>query len=208
MSELRDALKWKIIPKSTLNVLRNCNKCKQKREFYCSNKFRVNAQQKTLDVWLIYKCLQCDCTWNLDIFSRINVNNLKSELLEKFTHNDIATAWYYAFDINTLRKNDAVILHNIDYDINGTKVDLLTCPYEKLNITSEMPYPFNLRLDKVMSYMLNISRNSLLTFYKLAIINIPSKSTNAVAHKITDQMQVNIDVIRAKEQILLLKSVS
>ena len=45
---------WEVRYLSLPQVLRHCKKCGQKTLFTCSEKFRVNAQQKTLDIWLIY----------------------------------------------------------------------------------------------------------------------------------------------------------
>jgi len=57
---------------STPPAIKHCKKCGRKTEYVCSGLFRVNAQRKYLDIWLIYKCSDCDCTWNMTIYSRIN----------------------------------------------------------------------------------------------------------------------------------------
>ncbi|MED1874141.1 DUF1062 domain-containing protein [Brevibacillus borstelensis] len=37
-------------------AIKYCKKCGKKTEYVCSGLFRVNAQCKYLDIWLIYKC--------------------------------------------------------------------------------------------------------------------------------------------------------
>lgn len=63
---------WEIQCHSSLPAYRYCKKCGEKRAFTCSGQFRVNAQQKHLDVWLIYKCPDCDTTWNASVCCRVS----------------------------------------------------------------------------------------------------------------------------------------
>lgn len=63
---------WEVEYISRLPVIRYCKKCGKKTEYICSGLFRVNAQHKYLDIWLIYKCSNCDSTWNSTIYSRVN----------------------------------------------------------------------------------------------------------------------------------------
>ena len=63
---------WKIEPLGLPLVLRHCKKCGKTAEFICSGQFRVNAQRKYLDIWLIYKCAKCDTTWNAAVYSRVS----------------------------------------------------------------------------------------------------------------------------------------
>ncbi|QRG66472.1 DUF1062 domain-containing protein [Brevibacillus choshinensis] len=69
--------------------------------------FRVSAQRKYLDIWLIYKCSDCDCTWNMTIYSRINPKSIASEILEGFRSNDGELVKKYAMDTGLIQKNGA-----------------------------------------------------------------------------------------------------
>ena len=44
---------------SRIRVYHRCGGCGKKREFVNSGKFRVNANGKNVDVWLIYRCSKC-----------------------------------------------------------------------------------------------------------------------------------------------------
>ncbi|MCD8268591.1 MAG: DUF1062 domain-containing protein [Parabacteroides sp.] len=37
----------------------------------------MNSQKRNLDVWLIYRCLECDSTYNLTILSRTKPKLIK-----------------------------------------------------------------------------------------------------------------------------------
>lgn len=86
-----------------------CKKCGAKTLFFCSEQFRVNAQRKYLDVWLIYRCSNCDTTWNATILTRVAPQSLPPALLEGFYGNDRRLVIQYAMDAAFLRKNGAEV---------------------------------------------------------------------------------------------------
>lgn len=100
---------WNIQYCDLPTVLRYCKKCGKKSAFICSGEFRVNAQQKALDIWLIYKCIHCNTTWNSPIYSRVSPQKLGAALLEQFHSNDKNLATQYAMDISLLQRNGAQI---------------------------------------------------------------------------------------------------
>ena len=84
-------------------LVKNCPKCRKKTAFICSGKFRINAQKKLLDIWLIYKCSVCGKTWKASVFSRLAVASMPTKLLERFQNNDPDLAEYYAKKQKTRR---------------------------------------------------------------------------------------------------------
>lgn len=69
--------------------------------------FRVNAQKKRLDVWLIYRCATCGSVWNSAVISRGRPGSIDREELERFTGNDPVMALWCALDVGLLRRNGA-----------------------------------------------------------------------------------------------------
>ena len=96
--------------RSPVVAVRYCKKCGRKSRFLCTGLFRVNANRKCLDIWLIYKCASCDTTWNSTIYSRIAPQSISPVLLEKFHANDSELAGEYAMDVALLRKNGARVV--------------------------------------------------------------------------------------------------
>lgn len=84
------------VPEGAPACLRHCSKCKKTSSFICSGKFRVNANGKHLDVWLIYRCERCDTTWNQEIYARVKPSRIDKELYQAFLDNDWETAMRYA----------------------------------------------------------------------------------------------------------------
>ena len=96
---------WKVQSLSLFSVLKYCKKCGRKNLFTYSRQFRLNSQRRYLDIWLIYKCSDCNTTWNAAVYSRISPQALKPELSDGFYKNDIELVEKYAIDNQFLQAN-------------------------------------------------------------------------------------------------------
>lgn len=134
-------------------ILRYCKKCGKKSEYVCSGEFRVNAQQKSLDIWLIYKCVHCNTTWNSTIYSRVSPQRLRPALLERFHGNDEILAMQYAMDISLLQKNGAEIKMPV-YQVIGEDVSL----EKAVNIKIQSQYFLPLKISSILRTKLGISQ--------------------------------------------------
>ncbi|MEU9826402.1 DUF1062 domain-containing protein [Micromonospora chersina] len=56
--------------------------------FRASGKFRVNANHKLLDAWLLVLCTGCGDTAKLTLLERTNVRSIRPDLLDRLHHND------------------------------------------------------------------------------------------------------------------------
>ncbi len=98
---------WTACYRSTPTVVRYCKHCGIKTLFASSGRFRVNAQQKALDVWLIFKCTVCDTTWNLTVLSGVTPHSLSPALLDRFHMNDYKLAMQLSTDTALIKRNGA-----------------------------------------------------------------------------------------------------
>ncbi|MCP8381956.1 DUF1062 domain-containing protein [Clostridioides difficile] len=146
---------WEVEYTSQLPVIRYCKKCGKKTEYVCSGLFRVNAQHKYLDIWLIYKCSNCDSTWNSTIYSRINPNRLSAETLEQFHTNDDNLANQYAMNVELLHRNGAEV-GIPEYKIVGQEIDINDLT--QVRIVSK--YPFQLKVSALLREKLGLSRKA------------------------------------------------
>lgn len=172
----RKTLRWNVEPSTTPLYKRKCNRCKCSTLYYCSDKFRVNAQKKSLDVWLIYKCEKCDNTSNIDIMSRTNPQSIDKELYDKFLSNDVETAWKYAFDREIINRNKIEAdFSNIEYNITG---DILTLEEiseqeeELIEFEIGVQYNLDLKLTYVIRKSLNISLTQLEEMLSAGVISV------------------------------------
>ena len=130
---------------------RYCKRCGVKRDFTSSGLFRVNARQKSLDVWLVYKCAACDATWNLPVLSRVHPRSIPPERLRGFHENDPGLAMEYALDTALLRRCGA--------EPGVPEVDIIgadAAPPARITIIPEAP--MTLKAEAVLRQKLGLSR--------------------------------------------------
>ncbi|MFJ3822161.1 DUF1062 domain-containing protein [Streptomyces nodosus] len=78
---------WVIVPTCLPLVRRRCHTCESER-FRASGKFRVNANHKLIDVWLLALCAACGETTKLTVLERTHVRSVRPELLDRLHDND------------------------------------------------------------------------------------------------------------------------
>lgn len=92
------------MPTGLPTVLRRCHACASER-FRTSGKFRVNANHKLLDAWLLVLCTGCGDTAKLTVLERMNVRSVRPELLDRMHDNDPALAAELLQDPVVRRRN-------------------------------------------------------------------------------------------------------
>ncbi|MGL5676257.1 MAG: GNAT family N-acetyltransferase [Cellulosilyticaceae bacterium] len=168
---MQETIKWEVVPKDEPKVAKNCPKCGGHALFENSGKFRVNANQSKIDVWLIYQCRECKATWNMTLLTRVNPKEIEEELYKKFLANDRQLAKIYAFDRGTHMRNKSTLSYEgIAYDINGKEI-VLEAIKEVISIQIQCKYPFDIRLDKILSQKLGISREQVKKLVKAGNIS-------------------------------------
>lgn len=78
---------WAVVPTCLPLIRRRCHACASER-FRASGKFRVNANHKLLDVWLLALCTGCGETAKLTVMERVTVRSIRPELLDRLHHDD------------------------------------------------------------------------------------------------------------------------
>ena len=152
--------RWSIRPLELPRPWRYCTSCATARAFVCSERFRVNANKKSLDVWLNYRCASCEDVWKFPLFERRSVSELGAQL-EAFARHDQAVVWKYAFDVARLKPH----VINVDTDVRvQVERSSLACdavPSGHLCIHFDVPFACDIRLDRLLTGELGISRSSL-----------------------------------------------
>jgi hypothetical protein len=152
--------RWSLRPLELPRPWRYCASCGTARAFVCSERFRVNAQKKSLDVWLNYRCESCEDLWKFPLLERRSVSELGSAL-ENFARHDAATVWKYAFDIPRLRLHVIRIDGNVRVHVERTPLAGVTAAPGYICIEFAVPFPCDLRLDRLLAGELGVSRSSL-----------------------------------------------
>jgi hypothetical protein len=95
---------WVVMPTCLPTVLRRCHACASGR-FRANGKFRVNANHKLLDAWLLVLCTACGDTAKLTVLERMNVRSVRPELLDRMHDNDPGLAAELLQDPVVRRRN-------------------------------------------------------------------------------------------------------
>jgi len=145
---------WTAHVKTAPTVAKYCKGCERKAFFASSGLFRVNAHQKNLDVWLIYKCQACDTTWNLTVLTRVNPQSIPAETLQGFHNNDPALALRTAADISLIKRNGGEPGRPI-VEIKGEAVDC--AEQTRIHLTAEQAT--ELKVSAILRERLSLSRS-------------------------------------------------
>ncbi|GHH26547.1 DUF1062 domain-containing protein [Streptomyces lanatus] len=95
---------WVVVPTCLPLVRRRCHACASD-VFRTSGKFRVNANHKLLDAWLLVLCASCGVTAKLTVLERMNVRSVRPELLDRMHDNDPGLAGELLQDPVLRRRN-------------------------------------------------------------------------------------------------------
>lgn len=95
---------WVVMPACLPLVRRRCHACASEH-FRANGKFRVNANHKLLDAWLLVLCTACGDTAKLTVLERMNVRSVRPGLLDRMHDNDPALAAELLQDPVVRRRN-------------------------------------------------------------------------------------------------------
>lgn len=186
---------WVIKAQNTPLLKKKCNHCDSER-FYCSDKFRLNAQKKNIDIWLIYRCIKCNTRYNMTLFSRIRTESISKETFNRLSENNTDLAWEYAFSREIRRKNNVEAdLNSVEYKIQFDEISweqIIASDAEVLSFKIECPFEFNLRLSTVIRTCLNLSSGKLNQLIDSDTIFVHERSLQK-KHKVQNGAIVKID---------------
>lgn len=167
---------WEIRVKNCPLLIKKCSHCDSDR-FYCSDKFRMNAQKKNIDVWLIYRCVKCDNTCNMTLLSRTKPDLIDKKLFHSFSMNDRETAWQYAFSAGMASKNNL----QLDYDSVEYEVISDISPESIIHMTDEIisirikcDFDLNLKLSSLIRRCFPLSTTRLRHMFEKGEISLLS----------------------------------
>ena len=167
---METTITWEVKVNNTPLLIKKCSHCDSDR-FYCSDKFRMNAQKKNIDVWLIYRCVKCDNTCNLTLLSRSKPDLIDKTLFHSFSMNDKDTAWKYAFSTEIIP--------------NTSLEDLLNLSNEVIKIHIKCKFEFDLKLSSLIRRCFSLSANQVKRMFEDGIITITSNKPPQ-KHKVKD----------------------
>lgn len=147
---------WSVAPVGCQRIAKRCPSCCVKREFIPSGTIRVNSQKKLLDIWSIYKCTHCDYTWNISLFSRLHVSKIDRQLHHRLMTNDAATVQHFAYDIATLKRNNAELSGRPDFCVQE-RWSVSIFPRRWVRVSVRISRSFQVSLLSILRQQLTLS---------------------------------------------------
>ncbi|GAB2604886.1 hypothetical protein Aab01nite_78670 [Paractinoplanes abujensis] len=101
-------MQWLVCPTNLPLIRRRCLRCPSAR-YQPHGKFRINANHKLLDVWLLALCAGCGETIKLTVLERANVRTIDPPTLGRFHDNDVDLAAELLIDPGLQRRNNVTL---------------------------------------------------------------------------------------------------
>jgi hypothetical protein len=189
-------LQLRLTPTDQLQIRRPCARCKSRQIFTSSGKFRVNANGKVIDVWLIYRCMACDQTWNHALHERRAVKSLPASELNAFMQNDAALARHYAGDVERLRAAGAEVMAAADVAIERVVLQPATMVTAEVVISIALAAPCYIRLDRVLAAGLCLQRRAVTQLFAQAMLGDQTGSAKTLKRAALDNQVIRFDLAR------------
>lgn len=190
---------WTIVPQIAPQPWLPCSRCHNSRAFRSSDKFRINANGKRLDAWLIYNCTACGNTWNRPLLERRTVNGISPEFLAHLQANDPETARRLAFDLGNLRAKAQKIETFPQTLVQKTLISGSAKTAGRLEIGFAVPVPVSLRLDRLLAAELDLSRSRLQRLQDQGRLTLSPARRGRLRNPPVDGMRILIDLSQMSE---------
>jgi hypothetical protein len=155
-----DLALWRVLPLAVPPLAASCPHCRASDRFVCAGRFRVNANQARLDVWLLYRCERCDHTLKRRLLRREAVGAIAKDRLEGYFRDDPELARAHAFDVP--------LAEPLPYRVERPPVD----PERGLRARIVQPFPCGLRWDGFLARELGVSRSHVARAFGAGVLAI------------------------------------
>lgn len=176
--------RWIVRPCEPPRLRRYCPGCGRVTDYACSGRFRMNAQKKTLDVWLKYRCADCECTWKAPILERIATTKLDPALREAFERDDPAIVARYAFDVARWRRDIVEVVHDEAVSVERIAIECVCEPTAYACVHFDAPFPCDARLDRLLAAELSVARSQLHRLFDAGALSIAPDSKDGLRRRV------------------------
>ena len=151
----RLATQWLVCPTGLPLIRRRCPSCPS-AQYRADGKFRVNANHKLLDIWLLALCVRCEKTVKLTVLERVHVRAVDPSTLTRFHENDLELASKLLRDPGLLRRNGIALDWDGAWTLRKTTVDVSAA--EVIDTSVRFVQRIPIRLTTLLSAGLDVSR--------------------------------------------------
>ena len=156
-SQPHTVLPW-IVRRTGLPLLSlRCVDCPSKSATTGNGRFRINANGKLLDVWLLVRCVSCDWTSKLAVHERVPVRSLDPALLDGYHVNDPKLVAATLLDPLLARRRGFTLQWQGAWQLDAPQARLDEAWPWHVAVAFEDPVP--IRPDRLIAQGLRFSRN-------------------------------------------------
>jgi hypothetical protein len=167
-------------------VVRPCGECRQTRH-QPAGSFRVNANGKLLDVWMLLRCERCGRSSKIAVHERIHVRALGRERLVRFEQNDRALVRELAMDAALARsagyRLDWAGTWELETDLPFYELEGADQAPLEVIVSFELPVP--IRVERLLMAGFGLSRAAARALVGSGRIRLPMAMTARAAADFT-----------------------
>jgi hypothetical protein len=179
-----------------------CGRCGGIKPFQSSGKARLNANGKRLDAWLVYKCTDCENTWNRPLFERRNVRDIDPLLLEALQANDHRWIETFAFDVDGLRRFAGRIEEFAEAKVAKQVLTGDPAAFDGIRIDFSVPLPCCLRLDRLLAAELGVSRTKIQDLQDAGRLKLSPNGERMLRRPVREGMVAMLEISSASDRPL------
>jgi len=174
--------RWLIKPLSCPRPIRHCPTCGVAKKFVCSERFRINAQKKVIDVWLTYRCSDCGGAWKYPVLERQLVATLDAEKYEAYVRHDQRTVWQHAFDVGRMRTHVLQVDADVEFVVERSVIDG-NATDDGVCIHLEVLFACDIRLDRLLSKEMGVSRSVIQRWHESDRLRVLPEQSGALSRR-------------------------
>jgi hypothetical protein len=174
-----DIALWRVHALATPPLAAPCARCARLQRFECAGRFRVNAQQRRLDVWLLYRCSVCGATAKRRLARRRSVDEIPRERLEAYLRNDPALVRAHAFELP--------LAGALPYRVERPPLGAARA----LRVRIAQPHPCGVRWDRFLARELGWTRSRAARAWRSAAVCVRPRGSPARAVADGDEVSVS-----------------
>lgn len=155
-------------------IVKGCVACAATRH-RPTGKFRVNANGKLLDVWMLICCVQCGRTSKIPVYERTRAQSLQGERLAMFENNDPAMVRDLAMDATLASKAAYQLDWSGTWELDtGARCREPERPgLAPLTILIRFELPAPIRVEKLLTTGFGLSRSAIRSMVDSGRIRLP-----------------------------------
>lgn len=176
---VRASTRWRVRPTDFPIIRRRCRACPS-TEFRTQGRFRVNANHKLLDVWLLALCAQCGETTKLTVLERAHVRSIDPETLSGFHENVPSLAARLLADPRLAHRNDVALDWADAWTLETDPVELPKA--DILDVGVRFTHRIPLRVSTLIATGLGLSGSEVTRHIASGVISSDDKLTGRRAH--------------------------